>query len=253
MSMISLGEFAAVRAALGQRVADAKFLAKGRRNLASRDDSEGMVLASEAVDVLPAVFHLTYEDAGGLLSERVVTIRRIEKRGAGSFYLHGFCHLREAARCFAVERIAEGYDITTGELFDDPHAFFGEHPIFTDPRDPEGEALKTCKHEINLLTVVGASDGLFDPDEQDILLIHVHDRNDHLRLDEDRLRNLLALVAPDARAFEGSLMQMSRFKAGDPTLLRRSLRKLVDADGIISPSEIAFVGEIEDRLGVRPY
>lgn len=251
MSMISLMDFAAVRAALGQRVADAKFLAKGRRNLAGATDDDSMLATDEAVELVPSVFHLTYEDRHGYISERVVTVRRVERRSAG-FFVHGLCHLRNEPRCFAVERVQEGFDVTTGEVFDDPQQFFSTHPIFIDPRDPETTALKNCRHEINLLTVVGASDGLFDPDEQDALLVHVFDRNDHLALSEDRLRGILALVAPDHRAFESSLFQMSQFRAGDAQMLRRSLRRLVDADGVLSKEEQAFVSEIEARLAPRP-
>lgn len=249
--MPGLDEFATVKVALGQRVADAKFLAKGRGNRARADDSQDMNgRGGEAVDVVPAVFHLTYEDSGGQISERVVTVRRIERKLSG-FYLHGFCHLRRAARCFAVDRVVECFDITTGELFGDPPAFFGSHPLYTDPRQPEQEAIRLCRHELNILTVVGASDGLFDPDEQDVVLRHVYDRSDHLVLDEATVRGSLALMAPDRAAFDGALWQMGRFKAGDAVALRRSLRKLVDSDGVLDPAEVSFVGMIEEQLGSR--
>ena len=248
--MSELDEFAAVKVALGQRVADAKFLAAGRANRAGANDSDAMMEVGTArVDLVPAVFHLTYEDTGGHLSERVVTVRRIERKLAG-FYLHGFCHLRQAPRCFAVARVVECFDVTTGELFGDPPAFFGSHPLYTDPREPEQEAIRLCRHELNILTVVGASDGLFDLDEQDVVLRHVFDRADHLALDEAAVRLSLALIAPDRTAFDGALWQMGRFRAGDPVALRRSLRKLVDSDGVLDPAEVRFVSRIEEHLGV---
>lgn len=250
MTNLALNEFAGVRAALGQRVADAKFLTKGRRNHRRGADSDALSASSDASDIIPCVFHLTYEDAGGFLSERVVTVRRIERRATG-LYLHAFCHLALAPRCFVVERILEIYDVSTGEAHDRPSTFFESHPIFLTPKDPVGEALKICRHEINVLTVVGASDGLFDPDEQDVLLVHVFNRCDHIKLDEGDMRRLLALVAPDAHAFSSSLVQLAQFKAGDIPSLRRTLRKMVDADGMISPSEVTFVTEIERVLGPR--
>lgn len=249
--MPGLEEFATVKVALGQRVADAKFLARGRNNRAAGEDSEAMAArGAEVVDVVPAVFHLTYEDSGGQVSERVVTVRRIERKLSG-FYLHGFCHLRRATRCFAVDRVVECFDITTGELFGDPATFFGNHPLYTDPRQPEQEAIRLCRHELNILTVVGACDGLFDPDEQDLVLRHVYDRADHLTLDEATVRSALALMAPDRAAFDGALWQMGRFKAGDPVALRRSLRKLVDSDGVLDEAEVIFVRAIEEQLGGR--
>jgi len=248
VTILNLNDFVSVRSALGQRVADARFLERGRRNHAMADDSDDMDVPDVVVEHLPAVFHLRYEDSGGALSERVVTIYRIERRVRG-WYVQAHCHLRNALRCFSVDRIAEGFDVTTGEVFSNALEFFSNHPIYTDPRDPLREALKICKHEINLLTVVGASDGLFDPDEQDVLLLHVFDRCDHLNLNEQELARMLALVAPDQRAFSGSLTQMAQFRRGDTVALRRSLRKLVDADGQIAPEEVQFVTEIEKRLG----
>lgn len=242
-----LEEFAAVKVALAQRVADAKFLAKGRRNAGGAVDDDDMLATEAIVDTVPAVFHLTYEDRSRELSARVVTIRRIENR-RGSYYLHGFCHMRRAPRCFAVDRIVECFDVTTGECFGDAATFFATHPLYTDPRDPEQQAIRLCCHELNILTVVGACDGLFDPDEQDVVLRHVFDRADHLVLDEGVLRASLALVAPDRAAFDGALWQMGRFRAGDSIALRRSLRKLVDVDGVLDAAEVNFVYEIEDRL-----
>jgi hypothetical protein len=249
VTILNLNDFVAVRAALGQRVADARFLARGRRNHAELADSAEMAVAGIEVEHLPAVFHLQYEDGGGAVSERVVTVYRVDRR-IGGWFVYGHCHLRDALRCFNVDRIAEGFDVTTGEVFSNALEFFSNHPIYTDPRDPLREALKICKHEINLLTVVGASDGLFDPDEQDVLLLHVFNRCDHLSLDEREVARMLALVAPDQRAFAGSLTQMAQFRLGDAVALKRSLRKLVDADGQIAPEEVQFVAEIEKRLGV---
>lgn len=249
MTILNLDDFVSVRAALGQRVADARFLARGRPNHAERGDSEEMLVGDVHVEHLPAVFHLQYEDGGGSVSQRVVTVYRIDRR-IGGWYVYGHCHLRGALRCFSVDRISEGFDVTTGEVFGNALEFFSNHPIYTDPRDPLREALKICKHEINLLTVVGASDGLFDPDEQDVLLLHVFNRCDHLSLDEREMARMLALVAPDQRAFAGSLTQMAQFRLGDAVALRRSLRKMVDADGRIAAEEVQFVGEIEKRLGL---
>lgn len=250
MTMLVLNDFVAIRAALGRRAADAKFLEVGRPNERTRPDSDDLAGgASGLIETVTAAFHITYEDRGGFMSERAITIRRIERRAAG-FYVHAICHLCSEPRLFAAERIQEGYDLTTGEVFTDAAGYFADHPLFHSPRNPEAAAIQNCRYEINLLTVVGAADGMFDPDEQDALLIHVFDRNEHLTLDEGLLRSLLSAVSPDEQAFNGSLYQMTQMKAGDPRALKRSLRRMVDADGVIAPEEIRFVEEIERRLSV---
>lgn len=245
--MRTLEGFVAVRAALAQRAADAKFLAKGRFNRGEADDSAAMSRISPGDNAPPAVFHLTYVDSTGVVTERVVTVRRIERRD-GHFRLHCKCHLRDAPRVFATERVEQVFDVITGEVHEDATRYFAEHPLFTDPREPEQVAIATCRDEINVLTVVGAADGLFDPDEQDQLLMHVFDRCDHLRLDEGLLRQMLALITPDEVTFSGSLDRLRRYRSGDARKLLRSLRKIVDADGYLHPSEVAFVVEIERHL-----
>lgn len=250
MTSLNLDHFVAVRTALAQRIADAKFLAKGRVNRAQNPDSEEMLSGGEAEEVAPAIFHLSYENAAGEYSERVVTVRRVERRGDQAM-LHCFCHLRNAPRAFTTDRISEVFDAMTGEVFSEAGQYFTQHPLFTNPRQPEQEALKICRDEINILTVVGAADGLFDPDEQDRVLMHVFDRCDHLTLDEAEVRHLLARIAPDQSSFSSSLTQMQRFKRGGSRALMRTLRKLVDADGILAPEEVAFVHEIEARLTDR--
>lgn len=242
-----LCEFAGVRAALAHRAADTRFARAGKRNVAARDDDDTLIASGVGRPISPAVFHLTYEDKAGTESQRVVTIKRIERRGE-TYYLHSFCHLRHGPRCFSVERISEVFDATTGEVHTAPDKFFADHPIFHSPEDPEGVAMKTCRNEINLLTVVGAADGRFDPDEQDVLLVHVFNRCDHLSMDEDRLRRALARVTPVRDCFEGSLLQMKRFRIGDSEALKRTLRKMVDSDGQIAPEEVRFVNEIERYL-----
>lgn len=245
--MNQIDAFASVRAALGQRVADARFLGAGKANRGAHKDADDMAPGERGEDTLPAVFHLTYEDSNRRTSTRVVTVRRIERR-SDRVMIHGLCHLRGKPRCFSADRIEEVFDVTTGEVFGDASAFFTQHPLFTDPREPEQEALKVCRHEINLLTVVGASDGLFDPDEQDVLMVHVFNRCDHLNLDESTIRQRLALIAPDQPSFSRSLMQMHRFKAGDTEALFRTMRKMVEADGSISKEEVLFVDEITNYL-----
>src|SRR5215217_9680961 len=109
MTSLSLEHFVAVRAALAQRTADAKFLALGRTSGASSLDSDEMHEDGEAEEVAPAVFHLNYENAAGEHSQRIVTIRRIERRGQGAM-LHCFCHLRKAPRAFNTDRVLEVFD-----------------------------------------------------------------------------------------------------------------------------------------------
>lgn len=246
MPDISLSQFAGVRAALAQRVADARFLSFGRGSSAPHEDDGDMCASNQGFETAPAVFHLSYDGPTGF-SERVVRVNRVRVSDSGALILQGVCHLRSANRSFSVERIVDMFDAATGEVIRDPREYLANHPLFDGRANPLGTALQLVRHEINLLTVVGAADGLFDPEEQDVLLVHLFNRCDHLDLNEQAVRQALAQIAPDQDSFASSLRQMRR-GAGDASALKRTLRKLVDADGLIAPEEIVFVSEIERIL-----
>lgn len=195
----------------------------------------------------PLTYHLTYGDGGGDQSLRVVTLQRIDPDPSG-LKLWCWCHAAGAMRQFRADRIREVFCVVTGEVFEDASLYFTQHPMLTAPKDPEAYAMAVCRHEVNILVAVGASDGHFDPDEQDRVVIHVYDRMPDLELDEALLRRRIAKLAPDCRAFDTALWRMSRFRHGDPTALLRSIRKLVDADGQLATEELAFVEEISKRL-----
>lgn len=248
MSRLNFEHFVLARSALGQKQAAAKFMSAGRASHASGADAAEMnATPNGEADAPPLVYHLTYCDSAGSETTRIVNLRRIEV-ARDSLYLVCMCHLRNEPRSFHVDRIREVFDASTGEVHERPRDFFASHPLLTQPRDPEDAAVKNCQRELVLLTMVGAADGLFDEDEQDHVLVHVYDRNLDLQLDEQRLRQRLALFAPDERAFWTSLHQMSRFKLGDARMTLRTMRRIVEADARLTPEEQAFVEEIQGRL-----
>lgn len=248
MSWLGLDHFVAVKAALGTQAAAARFLdVGGKRSAAQADDSIEMADADDAADIAPIVFHLVYEDAAGNVSQRIVTVRKVEVSRAGHTLLC-FCHLRHRARRFALDRVLEVFDVSTGEVHADPKAFFLCHPLLAVAESHEDRAFRMCADDLTILTVVGAADGRFDPDEQDQLLVHVFDRYEDGPMDEDLLRGRLSLLAPDQASFFQSL---SRIRPEHGRVLRRSLRRIVDADGQLDPAELAFVETIEASLERR--
>jgi len=245
MSWVSLDHFVTVKAALGTQAAATRFLnIGGKASAADAEDSLEMAVAGTGAETAPIVFHLVYEDAAGNVSQRIVTVRKIETGRSGPMLLC-FCHLRQRARRFSLDRVMEVFDVSTGEVHGNPVAFFLGHPLLTAAESHEDRAFRLCSDDLTILTVVGAADGRFDPDEQDQLLVHVFDRYEDGTLDEDLLRGRLSLLTPDHASFFRSL---SRVRPEDGRLLRRSLRRIVDADGHVDPAELAFIETIEGHL-----
>ena len=245
MTVISAADFVQVRQTLAGQAAAAKAALKGRPVFGDFAAETAPSRIGKATP--PLTYHLTYRDADDVITQRIITLQRLDPDRSG-MKLICWCHGAQANRCFAISGIVEVFDVTTGEVHTDPEIFFATHPLLTDPNDPEAYALKVCKHEVNVLVTIGAADGRFDPDEQDKVLVHIFDRLPDTAMNEDVLRARLCLFTPDLTAFNAALHQMARFRRGDPTMLMRTMRKLVEADGRITPEEHIFVLEVNRHL-----
>jgi hypothetical protein len=244
---LSAVDFIKVRAAMTAQAALRRAERKGRTLRVPGDPASLKLEACEAT-APPLTYHLTYRDEAGRESQRIVTLRRLDPDRSG-LKLICWCHGAGAIRCFSLNGVIEVFDVVTGEVHDDAHAFFANHPLLTAPENPVDYALQVCRHEVNVLVAIGAADGRFDPDEQDAVIIHVFDRMPELVMDEYLMRDRLCRFTPDVGAFQAAMVQMGQFRRGDPIALLRSVRKLVDADGKISPEEAIFAQEVQSLLG----
>lgn len=84
MSWVSLDHFVTVKAALATQAAATRFLnVGGKASAADAEDSVEMAGAADMAETAPIVFHLVYEDAAGNVSQRIVTVRKIETGRSG--------------------------------------------------------------------------------------------------------------------------------------------------------------------------
>lgn len=68
-------------------------------------------------------FEITYQDAKGQESVREVEYRSVRDKG-GRKYLNAYCHSRHAFRTFRVDRIRSAINLRTGEILNEPLAYF---------------------------------------------------------------------------------------------------------------------------------
>jgi hypothetical protein len=243
-------DFVRVRQGLAAYTATARAAALvGRELLGGAPDTEDMGDEDGFAGTPAIVYRIRYENAAGEESERTITVRRLRALQSGAAVIDCLCHRDHVSKTFRIDRIIEVSCVVTGEVFPDPIIFFTTHPLLTRPNDAEAFALQASKHEVALLVVAGACDGRFIPDEQDQVLIHVFDRHSDLQLNEDRLRGQLALFAPDLVAYRTALHETSRHQL-DSRMLLRSLRRLIDADGIITREEVVYATEIERVISI---
>jgi hypothetical protein len=223
---------------------------------AARLDKFGLSRAEDAEDdtnhlfsvttQFPVACHIRYQNAAGV-TDRVITIRKVTRQ-QGDLLLWCWCHKRSALRTFRVDRIVELICIASGQVFDRPEDFLRELDMIPHWASPEAAALALCQPEVNLLTIVGAADGLFDPDEQDVVVGFVFDTAGSLDLDEQVIRRRIAAYVPDLGAYEAALSHLPKLTPARRSSLMHALRRLIDSDGVCAREEQFFAAEIEDAL-----
>ena len=249
--MDALSQFVAARSELRRRAVRARAEELGRLERDGGPDDASMLeddLELIGQDVMPSSFHCVYSSAAGVLSERCITIRRVELI-VNDIKLIVYCHLRRATRTLLASRIIQLIDLNTGEVFDEAANYCRDHFLNDGAPTgfgPEALAIGRCKDELVLLTVLAAVDGTVCENEEDLLVAHVFDRWDD-PLDEGEVRRRLRAIVPDEAAFNSALNHLSKGR-GDLATLRRSVRRLVDADGVLDPKEVSFVVALQEHL-----
>lgn len=197
-------------------------------------------------DVLGQAFAMTYIDSKGRRSERRVTIRSVRNTAAGHTTITGYCHERKAARTFRLDRVEQLVDLATGEVFAEPAS------VLSGLMDIQGvnEAIHRCRYELQVLAYVGRCDGEFDELEQDWIADYIAARNEHLSLDHRELTQAVARTYPDTYSFHASLTQLAN-SMDDPAAFLRTLRRVVDADGLLHEREHEVVEAINAAIADR--
>ncbi|MBE7219112.1 MAG: TerB family tellurite resistance protein [Caulobacteraceae bacterium] len=239
-------DFLKGRQALAARCAMERLRRSQTGSAAAGPDSDDMQVEGEvSSDAPPLVFELTYADNRRAHSHRIVTLRRIEQR-PGDLVVVAFCHLRTSLRSFLASRIVELIELSTGEVSSDAFGYFMTHPLVgrigAAGVTPEAEAVRACQHELVILTFLSAADGNLAEAEEDAVVLHVLEASDEA-LNVAQVRRLVRNFTPDAAAFTRAIRCL-RAGAGDIRALRRSMRRVMDADGEVAMEESLFADAV---------
>ena len=245
--------FIQVRQTLAGRAAAARAAELGRDvHIPAEDSSELATPVAPTPDAPPLRIQITYRDAKGQVSRRIIVTQKILEADA-DFRVFAFCHQSLRVKSFLATRMLELVDLSTGEVCEDACGWFRSHPLLApEPAadaSPEIRALRDRRHDLAILVFLAAADGEVCEDEVDALLLHICDGCDEA-LDTETLRRNLLGYAPDERAFWSALEQLGPGKAGGDAL-RRSLRRVAEADGRLTLEEMAFVELVQSRLSSR--
>jgi len=206
-------------------------------------------------DVLVAIaMAIDYVDAEGQESRRRVTVHRVQEQ-PNDLLLACYCHERRAPRHFKGSQIRAIFDPDTGQMVDERSAI-AEHLSALRSLLPGSvafagnEPAAAVRAAINVLLFLARCDGHEHPEETTVLLDFMDYHAAPPGLDTTAAEALLRRLHPDPILFENSLALLERKSPSMLTMVARSARRLVDADGRIVPEEVEF-GRLLDAALAR--
>ena len=208
---------------------------------ASFEDDEMEELEPE-LDCIGKAYGIVYTDAKGRESNRRITVKSLNNQRS-DLLVKAFCHERQAARSFKASRITQVVDLETGEVFDDAADLFSKYLS----NDPTYETLRTCGPGLQVLTFMARCDDDFHYLEQDIIMEYVLSKSPE-NIDYDAVRSHVYGLYPDSESFERGLILVSKKGESELTDILHWMRRVVDADGVISEDEFEWLIEAEPLL-----
>ncbi len=187
---------------------------------------------------------LMYEDAQGEVSEREVTVRTLRRGADGGLSLQCLCHMRKAHRQFLVRRVRALYDIESGEAFDDPAAFlraFGGAQLSRSPVEKAAAAISGVKAELHALVFLARCDGWHETEVPVAVNFVLDGPAASVDVDVREIERQVRALEPDEDTFRRAVYFVRRSGADSARRLTRAMRRIVDADGVLSDAEARFV------------
>jgi hypothetical protein len=231
---------------LAEAAADLAHRHAARLGKAIRDgaDDQHPEAPLDAAPALPTAVHLVYEGSSREVTERVVTLLKAWRHN-GFVYFSGRCHLRKAIRTFRADHVVELICLATGEVPSDPAQWIIGHALFEgDQDDYTPHALRLCRDELALLAYVGRADGFFDPDEVEIAVDYVMMSTDK-EINRDKAAKYIRRLQPSLADLPDHVRALDR-RDERWARLSRVMRRLIDADRVVSIEEQTAWSEIEN-------
>ncbi|PWE32760.1 hypothetical protein DDZ14_08415 [Maritimibacter sp. 55A14] len=217
----------------------------------------------DTVDLEEVYTVIDYTDANGNESRRRITLRKVA-RGPHAPILTAICHERKSIRHFRCDRIGcfiepDGEVIETVDFFRDTLmvSLSDLEPAERDESITAARRLRDfLRPPLSVLITAARCDNEFHPEELDAILRYAESEADIL-YDEGRLGtdfNLTALDAlesivqkmhPQQMSMPGYLGVIYTYDDDRQDRFFRALAEVVNADGVVSDDEVAFLGDIE--------
>ncbi len=228
------------------------------------DDTDDMLRESGPIGaqddcLLGHTMMIEYVDANHHASCRRVTILGFDLEPP--VVIRARCHERRANRSFRLDRVTTIIDALTGEVFERPYEYFLRRfgvnfdELFLSTLEDENRMGAILKHVAPGLTLLGglaSSDGFFHPEEIEAIARYCDAEltNSGVFATDVEMQSILdhagRFLVPSVDEFRLACATIA--KRGNLRPILRSLREVIDADGLITADEMSFYQEIESEL-----
>jgi hypothetical protein len=211
-------------------------------------DSREMLTRRNGMTHLPGGAVIEYTDEDGAYSVRRVTLRSGRADGPDPS-LTAFCHLRGDLRRFRLERIGRVLDPHgSAQAYASPMDFLArfhvEAPGNADEVPLRG-LLRALRHELTVLMFFSRCDGYLHPAERAVMMDYIAQAYGDAIAEPDTVWEVVRRLYPDSDAMLVSARALAEHH-GSETLadLRRTIRRLIEADGVIHTDEALHAIEL---------
>lgn len=206
-------------------------------------EAEQTRLDPAAYETLSSSLFIEYVDAHGCESRRRITLMAVVTK-PDDLLLHCYCHERAAPRCFRASRIREAVDLATGEVVQDTVELIKRlagilnYPAESSEASTQ-DALRRCRHGLVVLTFLARCDGHLHPSEMQVLLNYLDHNAQYPGIDTHMAEWALRRLDVNRHVYNRAVNALAQ-RQDDLRQIARFARRLIDADGSLSPEEAEF-------------
>jgi len=195
---------------------------------------------------------IEYTDGDDQFSRRRITVHWVKELEA-DLLVHSFCQERRAPRCFRVSRITGLIDLQTGEMTTEVVAIRQQFAALTisgahSPANATEAALRELRPGVNILVFMARCDGFEHISEREVILDYLDSMCPAPGIDIDYANRCIARLYPDVDTFSRAVRILDRRDRPELHRVARHMRRLVDADGVLSDREAIFAAELMATL-----
>ena len=203
-------------------------------------------------DLLGLTFGIGYIDAEDNQSNRRITILKLHKIDSEKLGFVARCHETHKVKLFELARITLVTDWINGEEFSNLEEYFKTtfHSDLKNLLSASFDPFKACRPGLTFLSAIAHSDGRLIEEEIDEIAIYCDQVCRGLGLvltdkQAEGLRNAVIRFSPDKEAIEESIEHFKNNEA-EARLLETHANRLMNADGVQTPEEIALILKFKD-------